>query len=104
MLHKIPLTYSMTKCSTLLLDISRAAVPHLGTAVPRPLLQQQLHQLLHHIFRGSILIPYLKKKKLKIKKKKKKKKKKKVLSIQYYAKPFNGITPLTTSLEASEGE
>jgi hypothetical protein len=39
-----------------------------------------------------------------LKKKLKIKKKKKVLSIQDYAKPFNGITPLTTSLEASEGE
>jgi hypothetical protein len=44
------------------------------------------------------LIPYLKKKKLKVKKKKK------VLSIRDYAKPFNGITPLTTSLEAFDGE
>jgi hypothetical protein len=99
LLHKIPLMYSMIKCSTPLLENSRAAVPYSGAAVSHPLPQQQLHQLLHHIFRGSILIPYLKKKKLKIKKKKKK-----VLSIQDYAKPFNGITPLTTSLEASEGE
>jgi hypothetical protein len=41
----------------------------------------------------------LNKKKLKVQKKNKK-----MLSIQGYAKLFNGITPLTTSLEAFERE
>jgi len=64
LLHKFPLTYSIEKGSTHLLNISRAAVPpHLP--------QQQLLQLLLHHLKGSTWSLSLNKKRLKVQKKNK---------------------------------
>ena len=90
LLHKFPLTYSIDKGSTHLLNISRAAVP------PHPP-QQQLFQLLLHHLKGSTWSLSLNKKRLKVQKRNRE-----VLSTQGYIKLYNGITPLTTPLEAFE--
>jgi hypothetical protein len=96
LLHKFPLTYSIDKGNTHLLNISRAAVPLMRAVVPPHPPQQQLLQLLHHL-KDSTWSLSLNKKRLKVQKKNKE-----VLSIQGYVKLYNGITPLTTSLGAFE--
>ena len=100
LLHKIPLTYSMTKCSTRLLEVSSAAVPHQRAAVPRHLPQQRLIHL-HHLFNHLILLQFLK---LMMNMMKIKKKMQKALITHDYDKQFNGITPLITSLGVFERE
>ena len=97
LLHKFPLTYSIDKDSTHLLNISRAAVPLMRAAVPPHPPQQQFLQLLLHHLKGSTWSLFLNKKKQKVQKKNKE-----VLSIQGYVKLYNGITPLTTSLGVFE--
>ena len=97
LLHKFPLTYSIEKGSTHLLNINRATVPLMRAAVPPHPPQQQLFQLLLHHLKGSTWSLSLNKKRLRVQKKNKE-----VLSIQGYVKLYNGITPLTTSLGAFE--
>ena len=88
LLHKFPLTYSIDKGSTHLLNISRAIVPLMRAAVPPHLPQQQLLQLLLHHLKGSTWSLSLNKKRLKVQKRNRE-----VLSIQGYVKLYNGITP-----------
>ena len=66
LLHKFPLTYSIKKGSTHLLNISRATVPLIRAAVPPHPPQQQLLQLLLHHFKGSTWSLSLNKKRLEV--------------------------------------
>ena len=97
LLHKFSLTHSIDKGNTHLLNISRAAVPLMRAAVPPHLPQQQFLQLLLHHLKDSTWSLSLNKKRLEVQKRNME-----VLSIQGYIKLYNGITPLTTSLEVFE--
>ena len=97
LLHKFPLTYSIDKGSTHLLNISRAAVPLIRAVVLPHLPQQLFPQLLLDHLKDSTWSLSLNKKRLEVQKRNKE-----VLSTQGYIKLYNRITPLTTSLEAFE--